>query len=49
MLRKLLMFFVTSGLAAKAMQRLGERRRSRGRAMDRRAEQRWDNEGGMPR
>jgi hypothetical protein len=49
MLRKLLMFLVTSGLAAKAMQRFSERRRSRDRTMDRRAEQRWDNEGGTPR
>jgi hypothetical protein len=48
MLRKLLMFLVTSGLAAKAMQRLGERRRARDRVMDRREEQRWDDEGGTP-
>jgi hypothetical protein len=49
MLPKLMMFFVTSGLAAKAMKRLGERRLARDRAMDRRAKQRWDNEGGTPR
>ena len=49
MLRKLLMFLVTSGLAAKAMQRFTERRHARERTIDRRAEQRWDNEGGTPR
>jgi hypothetical protein len=50
MLRKLMVFAVTSGLAAKALQhwraqRL-QRASRRGSGLDRDAVQRWDDEGG---
>lgn len=46
MLRKLVVFLISSGLAAKGVQYFREQRARQRRGVEREAVQRWENEGG---
>jgi membrane protein implicated in regulation of membrane protease activity len=49
MLRKIVLFLITSGVAARAWQRYSDRRlHRREQRLDRSAVQRWEDEGGPP-